>query len=94
MLVIDGEMHPKFNRNSSNKHIRNGVGILANGNLVFAISKEKINFYDFASYFQQKGCNDALYLDGFVSRMYLPSRDWKQTDGNFAVIIAESINTN
>lgn len=87
MLVIDGELHPKFTKGSSNLHIRNGVGILPNGNVLFAMSKEKINFYDFATYFLQRGCRNALYLDGFVSRAYLPARDWEQLDGNFGVII-------
>jgi uncharacterized protein YigE (DUF2233 family) len=29
-----------------------------------------------------------LYLDGLVSRTYLPEKEWTQTDGNFGVIIA------
>lgn len=90
MLLIEGEIHPKFNKGSSNVHIRNGVGILPNGNLLFAMSKKKINFYDFASYFKEKSCENALYLDGFVSRTYLPSEDWIQLDGNFGVIIGET----
>lgn len=90
MLLINGEIHHKFNENSSNVHIRNGVGVLPNGSLLFAMSKEKINFYDFATYFKQNGCENALYLDGFVSRTYLPSKNWKQLDGNFGVIIGET----
>lgn len=53
------------------------------------MSKQKINFYDFATFFKNKGCENALYLDGYVSRIYLPSKNWKQLDGNFGVIIAE-----
>ena len=90
MLLIDGKIHSKFRKGSSNVHIRNGVGILPNGNLLFAISKEKTNFYDFASYFKQNGCKNALYLDGFVSRVYLPSKNQNQLDGNFGVIIGET----
>ncbi|WP_103072387.1 phosphodiester glycosidase family protein [Aquimarina sediminis] len=90
MLLINGEIHSKFRKGSSNVHIRNGVGILPNGNLLFAISKEKTNFYDFACYFKQKGCKNALYLDGFVSRIYLPSKEYYQLDGNFGVIIGET----
>jgi len=88
MLLIDNEINAKFNKNSKNKYIRNGVGILPNGNVVFAMSKERISFYDFANYFKLLGCANALYLDGFVSRTYLPSKNWSQLDGNFAVIIA------
>ncbi len=87
MLVIDGALHPAFNPGSSNLAIRNGVGILPTGKLVFVLSKEPVNFYDFASYFKSLGCLNALYLDGFVSRMYLPEKKWIQTDGNFGVII-------
>ena len=89
MLLIDGSYHPAFNQGSSNVHIRNGVGMLPNGDLLFAISKEKINFYDFATFFKEQGCKNALYLDGFVSRAYLPAKNWKQLDGDFGVIIAE-----
>ena len=87
MLVIDGEIHAAFKMNSTNLNIRNGVGILPNNQIIFAISKKEINFYDFAEYFKKLGCKNALYLDGFVSRTYLPEKNWKQIDGNFGVII-------
>ena len=90
MLLIDGEIHPKFREGSSNLHIRNGVGILPDGRILFVMSKEKINFFDLATYFKNQGCKNALYLDGFVSRTYLPSKNWEQTDGNFGVIIGET----
>lgn len=87
MLVIDGKIHSAFKEGSTNLNIRNGVGILPNNKVVFAISKTEINFYDFAKYFKSLGCKNALYLDGFVSRMYLPEKKWTQSDGNFGVII-------
>ena len=88
MLLIDGKVHSKFKKNSKHINIRNGVGILPNGNILFAMSKEKINLYDFATYFKLNGCKNALYLDGFVSRTYLPSKQWVQLEGDFGVIIA------
>jgi uncharacterized protein YigE (DUF2233 family) len=88
MLVIDGKIHNSFKENSTNINIRNGVGISPNNQVVFAMSKEEINFYDFANYFKNLGCKNALYLDGFVSRTYLPEKKWIQTDGEFGVIIA------
>lgn len=88
MLLVDGVIHPAFQQGSSNLNIRNGVGILPNQEVVFAMSKEEINFYDFAAFFQKMGCKDALYLDGFVSRAYLPEKKWMQTDGHFGVMIA------
>ncbi|MEO6348377.1 MAG: phosphodiester glycosidase family protein, partial [Aquaticitalea sp.] len=89
MLVIDSQIHPKFKTDSENMHIRNGVGILPNGDLLFVMSKKIINFYDFASYFKENGCENALYLDGYVSRTYLPEKKWIQNGSGFGVIIAE-----
>jgi uncharacterized protein YigE (DUF2233 family) len=88
MLLIDGEIHPDFKEGSANLNIRNGVGILPDGKVVFVLSKNEVNFYDFASYFKSLGCKNALYLDGFVSRAYLPSQNWIQTDGDFGVLFA------
>lgn len=90
MLVTDGQIHPDFKEGSTNLNIRNGVGILPDGQVLFAMSKAPINFFDFASYFKNAGCKNALYLDGFVSRAYVPGLNWLQTDGNFGVIIAAS----
>lgn len=88
MLIIDGKIHPDFREGSTNLNIRNGVGILPDGKVVFVLSKEEVNFYDFANYFKSLGCKNALYLDGFVSRAYVPSENWIQTDGNFGVLFA------
>lgn len=87
MLVIDGKIHEAFKEGSANLNIRNGVGILPGNRIVFAMSKGAINLYDFANYFKNLGCKNALYLDGFVSRTYLPEKNWLQTDGNFGVMI-------
>jgi len=88
MLLIDGAIHPAFNKNSKNLHIRNGVGIADDGNVVFAISNKPVNFYDFASLFKEKyGCQNALYLDGFVSKCHLPELGRSDKGGNFGVII-------
>ncbi len=87
MLVIDGQIHSSFKEGSTNLNIRNGVGILPDNRIIFAMSKKEINFYDFADYFKKLGCKNALYLDGLVSRTYLPKQNWTQTDGNFGVII-------
>ena len=87
LLVINGQIHSSFKEGSTNVNIRNGVGILPGNKVVFAMSKTPINFYDFANYFKSLGCNNALYLDGLVSRTYLPEKQWMQTDGNFGVII-------
>jgi uncharacterized protein YigE (DUF2233 family) len=87
LLLLAGHPNPTFTPNSSNVVVRNGVGLLPGGRVVFAMSRGPVNFYDFATYFQRLGCREALYLDGFVSRMYLPAQGWRQTDGDFGVII-------
>lgn len=88
MLLIGGQIHPEFKKRSTNLNIRNGVGILPDGKVLFVLSKKEINFYDFANYFKSLGCKNALYLDGFVSRAFAPSENWIQTDGNFGALFA------
>lgn len=87
MLLMDGKINPIFQKDSKNMNIRNGVGILKNGEIIFAMSKKEVNFYSLAELFKEMGCKNALYLDGYVSRTYLPEKNWIQKDGNFGVII-------
>ena len=87
MLVMNGRIHPAFQSGSANLQIRNGVGILPDNQVLLAMSRTKISFYDFAEYFRKAGCRQALYLDGFVSRAYAPASGWTQPDGDFGVII-------
>lgn len=87
MLITNGKINPIFQENSKNMNIRNGVGILKNGDLLFVMSKKEINFYNLAEFFKNSGCKDALYLDGYVSRTYLPKKKWIQKDGNFGIMI-------
>ncbi|MEM1428184.1 MAG: phosphodiester glycosidase family protein [Pseudomonadota bacterium] len=74
MLVIDGALHPRFIPDSASVHIRNGVGVAADGVTVhFAISEQRVNFDAFARLFRDGlGVPNALYLDGRVSRLYAP----------------------
>lgn len=90
MLVVQGQIHPAFTPGSANRQIRNGVGILPDGRVLLAMSKQKVSLYEFADYFRRHGCRNALYLDGFVSRTYAPAQHWVQTDGNFGVMLAVS----
>lgn len=89
MLLVNKTIHPAFKKESKNINIRNGVGIKSNGELVFIITRVPINLYRFAALFHEEGCINALYLDGYVSRAYLPSKNWVQEDGNFGVMIGE-----
>lgn len=90
MLIVDGQINSLFTPGSKNLNIRNGAGILPNGDILFAMSKLPVSFYNFAAFFRSRHCTYALYLDGFVSRTYLPQQHWEQTDGDFGVIIAET----
>jgi uncharacterized protein YigE (DUF2233 family) len=91
MLLVDGKINSNFKKGSVNINIRNGVGLLPGNTLLFAMSKNEISLYDFADYFKQAGCTNALYLDGFVSRTYLPEKNWTQLDGNFGVLIGSIV---
>jgi uncharacterized protein YigE (DUF2233 family) len=52
MLVSSGRIHPAFQPGSANRQIRNGVGILSDKRVLFAMSKTTVNFYEFADYFR------------------------------------------
>lgn len=71
MLLIAGKRHPAFNENSVSKLHRNGVGVDQQGRVVFAITAkgETVNLWNFAGLFLALDCNNALFLDGDISRM-------------------------
>lgn len=88
MLRIDGKMHHKFNKGSKSKKLRSGVGIY-NDLSVFAITRGVSNFYDFSSFFDEVfHCENALFLDGVISRMYEPKLSSNDLGGVFGVIIS------
>lgn len=74
MLVIDGELHPRFLADGTSRYIRNGVGTSEDGkSAVFVISNTPVNFYSFASFFRDHLMLDqALFFDGNVSRLHAP----------------------
>lgn len=74
MLVIDGELHPRFIPGGTSTHIRNGVGTSADGRrAVFAISERPVNFDTFGRLFRDGlGLPNALFFDGKVSRLHAP----------------------
>lgn len=74
MLVIDGALHPRFLPDSDSAHIRNGVGVSADGQTAwFAISDAPVTFHRFARLFRDElGAPNALYLDGSISRLIAP----------------------
>lgn len=74
MLVINGNISAHFTQGSKNTVVRNGDGINEKGEVIFAISEEPVNFYEFAELFRDElKCKNALYLDGVVSQYFVPS---------------------
>ena len=74
LLVIDGKIHPKFIKDGTSKFVRSGVGISRDGlKAIFLISNQAVNFHHFASTFlDHLEIDNALYLDGNISRLYSP----------------------
>ena len=75
MLVINNEIHPQFNPDSTSLKIRNGAGVCDDGHIKFVNSDEPVTFYQFASLFKDDlSCPNALFLDGGIaSALYAPS---------------------
>ncbi|MGK7654779.1 phosphodiester glycosidase family protein [Roseovarius sp. B08] len=83
MLVIDGQLHPRFLENSDSLYVRNGVGTSADGRTAwFVISEDRVNFHAFARVFRDVlKTPQALYFDGNISRLYAPQLG--RHDGGF-----------
>ncbi len=86
MLVIDGELHPRFLEDSESALLRNGVGVDAQGaRAVFVIADQPVTFHRFARLFRDHlDLPQALYFDGNVSRLHAPAigrSDWGRTMG-------------
>jgi uncharacterized protein YigE (DUF2233 family) len=75
MLVINGRVHPRFDRRSTSLKARNGVGVRADGKVIFAISQGEVSFDAFARLFRDGlNCLNALFLDGgSAASLYAPS---------------------
>lgn len=73
LLLHSGKVHPGFKKESTSYLHRNGVGILKDGSILFAITefgqKRYPNLYEFAEFFRSQGCENALFLDGDISQM-------------------------
>jgi uncharacterized protein YigE (DUF2233 family) len=85
MLVLSGQIHPKFLPDSDSAYVRNGVGVSQDGQTAyFVISNDAVNFYTFARFFRDAlKVPDALFFDGSISRLYAP--DLGRDDFGFAM---------
>ncbi|MGB3466012.1 MAG: phosphodiester glycosidase family protein [Cyclobacteriaceae bacterium] len=83
LMVMGGKFNEHFNRGSKNLNIRNGVGIINDRKVVFVISNEPVNFYEFSQLFRDFfHCDEALYLDGVISQIYAPELGTIQHSGS------------
>ncbi len=89
MLVIDGQIHPRFLPDATSLQIRNGVGSLPDGRVAFAISSDPVRFHDFATLFRDRlQSRNALFLDGSISSLYSPEIRRHDRDAVMGTIIA------
>jgi len=88
LLLQNGKIHSKFNKGSNSKLLRSGVGITKDGEVIFAISKSKVNFHHFTRLFIDLGCSDALFLDGVISKMQIEDHQNGKASTDFAAILA------
>lgn len=70
MLVIDGQIHPRFEPDGKSRFIRNGVGVRTDGTVVLAISRGQVSLGSFGRLFRDElSCPNALFLDGAISTL-------------------------
>lgn len=71
MLVIEGQMHPRFEENGASRYIRNGVGADSGSWVVLAISRQPVSLGSFARLFRDElGVRNALFFDGAISALH------------------------
>ena len=71
LLVVDGQIHPRFEENGGSRHVRNGVCVDGDGTVVFAMSRGLVSLGSFARVFRDRlECPNALFLDGTISALH------------------------
>lgn len=77
MLVIDGKLNRQFIVDSNSLKWRSGVCAVTPHKVVFAVSESPVNFHTFGQLFLKRlGCDNALYLDGTISQLYVDGRGY------------------
>ncbi len=94
LLLQRGRIHPVFRAESTSRLHRNGVGVLPDGRVLFAITvfgqDRYPNLHEFADFFRSQGCKDALFLDGDISRMTVDPKGDIPPENYFAALFAVS----
>jgi uncharacterized protein YigE (DUF2233 family) len=79
---------PQFREASPSRRVRNGVCVPEPGVTVFAISESAVTFREFALLFRDAvRCDEALYLDGAISKLYSPAAGRAKDGGPFGPMI-------
>lgn len=91
MLVINNQIHPKFDPHSTSHKTRNGVGVCSDGMVKFVISNEWVSFYQFAQLFKDNlACPNALFLDGGTASALYSQELQRSSHKKMGVIIVGS----
>jgi uncharacterized protein YigE (DUF2233 family) len=90
MLVVDGRINPVFKADSGNRLIRNAIGVRSANRMALVLTQTPVNFHTLARFLRdQLGCENALYLDGNISNLYLPGTNKNNSSiSNFGGMIA------
>ena len=76
-LISKAFMNPDITRAAS-RQVCNGIGVKANGDVIFAIADDKMSLHEFAVFFQDLNCRDAMLLDdGTNCQWYAPGSEKK-----------------
>lgn len=96
MLVINNAIHHRFIPNSPYLEYRNGVGVTRQGDIVFVMSEERVNFDELARFFRDElKTPNALFLDGSISSLYAPEMqraDWFHAMGPIIGVVISKNN--
>ena len=88
MMLADGVVNSQFARDSNNRQIRSAVGVSRSGEVIFVLSHTPVTFYELASAFRDElECENALYLDGTISKFYVRKIDKLEDNEEFAGMI-------
>ncbi len=85
MLVINGRVNPALPR--GRHRLRSGVGILPDGKVYFALLDMELRL--FARHFLDKGCTQALCLNGDVSDVWIEGQSRKKYSRFGPMIVVE-----
>lgn len=89
-LLLAGQTpHPAIVADSSDRHVRSGIGVTPDGLVRIALSEAPVTFYELATCFRDAlGCHDALHLDGDISQFHPGAANPAQQYGAFLAVTA------